>query len=59
MAVTPPNVAANRTKKRGKVSRLATPTFVDNFSFAGDILAMVTISHKTTQQRRIRAWPIV
>jgi hypothetical protein len=61
MGVTPPNVATNRARKRSKVLRLVTLTFVGNFSVAplGAILAMVTVSHKNPKQRRIRAWLIV
>jgi hypothetical protein len=60
MAVTLPNFATNRARKRSKVLRLVTLNFVENFSpVALELFLLWLLSHtKTAQHRRIRAWLI-
>ncbi len=71
MAVTLPNFATNRARKRSKVLRLVTLNFVENFfvenffveNFSSawlELFLLWLLSHtKNAQQRRIRAWLIV
>jgi hypothetical protein len=61
MAVTPPNFATNRARKRSKVLRLVTLNFLENFSPVPlELFLLWLLSHtKNAQQRRIRAWLIV
>src|ERR687889_545381 len=58
MAVTQPNFATNRARKRSKVLRLVTLNFVENFSPVPlELFLLWLLAHtKNAQQRRIRAW---